>query len=185
MPEHPVDVVSQVVADHRAVESLFADLAAGRGDRPAVVQVIVRELSLHAGVEELVVYPAVAERVPSGGALVDTDLAQHQALKDVLVRLDGADPHAATTSRDLAEAQRLVAQHVAHEEGTVLPALQAVLGVAELASLGDAFLRAKEKAPTHPHPRAPNRPPLNAIADAAAAIVDRTRDVIRRRRESR
>ena len=59
MPEHPVDVISQVTADHRAVEALLSDLATGRGDGTEVLQTIVRELSLHAGTEELVVYPVV------------------------------------------------------------------------------------------------------------------------------
>src|SRR5262245_32303586 len=79
--EHPVDVVSQITADHRAVESLLADLDAGRGDRGDVIRVIVRELSIHAAAEELVVYPVVARRAADGETLNDLDVAQHHALK--------------------------------------------------------------------------------------------------------
>jgi hypothetical protein len=178
MPEHPVDVVSQVTADHRAVEALFSDLESRRGDADEVLRVIVRELSLHAGVEELVLYPVVEDRLPDGHAINETDLAQHQELKEVLVELDGADPDAPATARSLEQAKQLVMQHVRHEETAVLPRFVDVVGADERAELGDLFLKAKLKAPTHPHPHAPNRPPLNAVADAVAAVVDRARDAV-------
>jgi hypothetical protein len=44
---------------------------------------------------------------------------------------------------------------------------------------------AKALAPTRPHPHAPNRPPLNVLAGAGAAIVDRARDVVTRRGHER
>lgn len=179
MPEHPVDVISQVTADHRAVEALLADFAAGRGRPKDVLQVIVRELSLHAGVEELLVYPAARRRIDGGDQIVDADLSQHQSLKEVLVRLDGADPETADVQRDIDEAARLVAEHVEHEETVMLPALAGTLSDEERAELGDLFLKAKQYAPTHPHPHAPNTPPLNAVADAVAAVLDRARDKVR------
>jgi hemerythrin superfamily protein len=180
MPEHNIDVVTQVTADHRAVEALLADLEAGRGDRGAVIQVIVRELSLHAGVEELVVYPVVQAEVEGGEELNQTDLEQHQKLKEVLARLDGADPALVSTAADLEAVQRLVQEHVEHEERQVLPKLENEVSAPRRAELGDLFLKAKAKAPTHPHPRAPNTPPLNAVADAVAAVVDRARDTLSR-----
>jgi len=176
--EHPVDVVTQVTADHRAVEALFSDLEAGRGDRAEVIRVIVRELSLHAGVEELVVYPVARKRIADGDQLVDHDLEEHQALKKVLVRLDGTDPQADSTARDLDEAKRLVSEHVSHEESELLPKLTTALDDGERAELGDLFLKGKEHAPTHPHPHAPNTPPFNAIADAVAALLDKARDAV-------
>jgi len=180
VPEHPVDVITQVTADHRAVEALFADLDAGRGDRAEVIRVIVRELSLHAGVEELVVYPAARRRLADGDAVVAADLHEHQALKRVLVRLDGADAESSETATHLQEAKRLVVEHVQHEETILLPQVSSEFDEDERAELGDLFVKAKEHAPTHPHPHAPNTPPLNAIADAVAALLDKTRDAFHR-----
>jgi hypothetical protein len=180
VPEHPIEVISQIMADHRAVEALLDDFEAKRGQPDEVLRTIVRELSLHAGVEELVVYPVVESRVDGGAALNKVDLAQHEALKQVLVRLDGADPSESSAANDCADMKRLVTEHVTHEETTVLPKLAAALSPAELAELGDAFLKAKEHAPTHPHPHAPNRPPMNVVADSVAAVVDKIRDAAHR-----
>jgi hypothetical protein len=39
---------------------------------------------------------------------------------------------------------------------------------------------AKKFAPTRPHPQAPNTPPGNVIAGAAAAVTDKARDMLKR-----
>ena len=42
--------------------------------------------------------------------------------------------------------------------------------------LGADFLAAKDKAPTRPHPLAPDTGPVNAVAGALAAPIDKLRD---------
>ena len=42
--------------------------------------------------------------------------------------------------------------------------------------LREAFEKARDKAPTHPHPHAPSTPPANVVAGAVAAPVDKVRD---------
>ncbi|MDP9389263.1 MAG: hypothetical protein M3Q48_15440 [Actinomycetota bacterium] len=45
-----------------------------------------------------------------------------------------------------------------------------------MAEIGDAMAQAREKAPTRPHPRAPDTPPGNVVAGTAASIADKARD---------
>ena len=53
------------------------------------------------------------------------------------------------------------------------------MGAARMKGLGEAFTKAKDKAPTHPHPHAPDTPPGSVIAGAAAAAVDKVRDKLK------
>src|SRR5947209_7357066 len=42
--------------------------------------------------------------------------------------------------------------------------------------LAQAMEKAKKVAPTHPHPRAPDTPPGNLVAGAAAGAIDKAQD---------
>jgi hypothetical protein len=54
-----MDAIELLCHDHRMVEQLFRDYraAATDGQRRGVVEIIVRELSKHAALEELMFYP--------------------------------------------------------------------------------------------------------------------------------
>jgi hypothetical protein len=45
-----------------------------------------------------------------------------------------------------------------------------------LRRLGEQIQAAKDRAPTRPHPSAPDRPPLNKLLAPGAGLVDRIRD---------
>jgi hypothetical protein len=56
------------------------------------------------------------------------------------------------------------------------------MGRAELQELGSSLAAAKTAAPTRPHPRTPDTPPGNLVAQAVTAPVDavaRFRDKVR------
>ena len=69
-----------------------------------------------------------------------------------------------------------VRHHVKEEEHDLFSLVRTGLGCAALADLGDALVAAKASAPTHPHPRASDVPPANALAGATAGVVDRVGD---------
>ena len=50
------------------------------------------------------------------------------------------------------------------------------LGPDDRIELGKRYVKAKEAAPTHPHPHAPDSPPGNVVLGPVAALVDRVRD---------
>jgi iron-sulfur cluster repair protein YtfE (RIC family) len=167
--------------DHREIEELFALFDKGAVDRGEIAGRLRRALSVHAAAEEQVLYPAL-RTVAGGDTLAERSLGEHQQVKEALAELDAMavdDPRFAPT---LATLRSQVAAHVAEEEQAALPLLDRHVGEERLEQLSHRFATAKKMAPTHPHPRAPNTPPANMVAGAAAAILDRARDAVGRLR---
>lgn len=173
-----LDAIELLEHDHRMVEQLFRDYdaAASGTQRRGVVEILVRELSKHAALEELTVYPFAARLLPEGRVDVDEHLNEHMAVKKTLAALDGLPEGDGREPVLVGELQREIEHHVAEEEGRFFPALRAAIDDQALAELGAQLDQAKKVAPTRPHPAAPDQPPLLALAAPIAAIYDRLRD---------
>jgi hemerythrin superfamily protein len=142
------DAIEVVTTDHRVVEQLFVHLMATKVPEDAELRAelarrIVRELSVHAAIEEDALYPVVRRHVDGGDDLVDRSVAEHQALKDQLERLDGMTPEDGEFTATAEALRALVAQHVQEEEQTVLPALRDSVPGERLYELGDELEKAK------------------------------------------
>ncbi|MBO0866196.1 MAG: hemerythrin domain-containing protein, partial [Mycobacterium sp.] len=87
-----MDALDMLNHDHRMVEQLFRDYQAAKSDqqRRGVVEVAIRELSKHAALEELMVYPLAKEALSDGEQEIDHHLDEHMAVKKTLVALDEA-----------------------------------------------------------------------------------------------
>jgi hemerythrin superfamily protein len=173
-----MDAIELLMHDHRIVEQLFVDYGAAKNDeqRRGIVEILVRELSKHAALEELTVYPLARKVLPEGTVDVDEHLAEHMAVKKTLLALDKLGQGAADERRLVEELQREIEQHVAEEEGQFLPALRGAIDEEALQELGAQLDAAKKLAPTRPHPNIPDHPPGEAILGAVGAIYDRLRD---------
>jgi hemerythrin superfamily protein len=176
------DPVVVIKKDHQAVERLFRRFERSRSgaERKRIADRMVRELSVHAAIEEQLVYPAIRRRMNGAEPQVLLSLEEHHFAKVALAeieRLDGSDERLEPKVHVLIENVR---RHVQEEERELLPALKRALPPEELQSLADALLRARTTAPTRPHPAAPDEPPANALANAGAAAYDRSRDAIGR-----
>lgn len=183
MAENPtgtrLDAIELLTNDHRTVEQLFGQLEAATGEAARdAAEEIVRELSVHAVIEETVLYPAAREAL-EGEELVDHSLDEHQQVKELLTQVDGKPADDPETRRVFGEIKSAVEEHVEEEEGQLFPQLRGQLDEERLKQLGDAMEKAKSLAPTHPHPHAPDRPPGNVIASVPAALLDKVRDALR------
>jgi hemerythrin superfamily protein len=180
---HPTDAVTVVLKnDHHAVEQLFRRFERSRGpaQRKRLVAQMVRELSIHAAIEEQLVYPALRRRLDGQAPAVLLALEEHHFAKLALAeieRLDAADERFEPKVRVLIDNVR---RHVAEEERDLLPAMKRALSPEELRALADSLVRARSSAPTRPHPTAPDEPPANALTNAGAAAYDRSRDALGR-----
>lgn len=173
------DAISLIKGDHRTVEGLFQQFSDPAVDeRAQVVGAIIHELSVHAAVEEMILYPAVRKSVPGGESLANEALQEHQQVKETLAQLDGMDVTDQRVAAMVAELQAAVGDHVREEESEILPALQSALGSEEIDDMGRKIARAKAVAPTRPHPHAPDTPPGNMIAGLPAGLLDRIRDAL-------
>jgi len=178
-----LDAIELLQHDHRMVEQLFRDYgsAASANQRKGVVDILVRELSKHAAVEEELFYPLANRIVPAGAAKVEQHLREHLEVKRVLAELDGMSPEDDRMDDLVQRLQGDVAQHVQEEEGELMPKVRDHLDEQALRELGEEIETAKRRAPTRPHPSAPDRPPALTLAAPVAAINDRLRDRIQRR----
>jgi hemerythrin superfamily protein len=173
-----MDAITLLKQDHRTVEALFRRFENGLdGDEKRdVVQTIIRELSVHAVIEEQVLYPAIKQAVPDGDDLAGEGIDEHQEVKETLAGLDGMDPSDGGFDQRVRSLIADVRHHVEEEENDMFPKLAAALSSDRLEEMGSAMESAKRVAPTRPHPHAPSTPPGNLIAGAVAGPLDRARD---------
>jgi hypothetical protein len=174
----PQNAITLLTADHRTVEGLWQQAQTTSGDRTVLIDTIVRELSIHDGIEKQILYPAIQRDVPNGGPLVDRALTEHQKVSELLAAVEAAGDDTEKAFTVLAEAIANVVEHVAEEEAQLFPALKAALRPQALLDLGRELELAKRVGPTHPHPAAPNSGLGAKIAGLTGGIMDRTKDAI-------
>jgi hemerythrin-like domain-containing protein len=175
------DAIELLTTDHREVEQMFRQIESlPEGDpRSALVAGVIRELSVHAAIEEQVLYPAMRKALPDGDHLVQEAIEEHQQVKETLAAIERADSPAERDPQ-LVSLIGNVRHHVEEEETELFPKLRASITTAELQEMGSKLAAAKKLAPTHPHPNAPNTPPGNVVGGVAAAVIDRARDALKR-----
>jgi hypothetical protein len=189
------DIVDVLTRDHNQVKALLEQLSALPGKRKggsqaqmsarkSIVDMVTVKLSRHESTEEQYLWPTVRRVLPDGDERADTALQQEQEGKDLLTRLgrlDGDDDEFDELVEELTLAAR---KHVAFEEKVFLD-LRARMPQEERERLAQTFGKREEKAPTRPHPHAPDTPPADKVAGAAGAALDKARDATGRRPAAR
>jgi hemerythrin superfamily protein len=174
------DAIALLKKDHREVEGLFSRYrtlgARATKTKREVVRTLVRELSIHAAMEEQFLYPRTAQLGRAGERETEHALDEHHEVKEILAELDGMDPDDERMDALVGRLMSSVSEHVEEEEKELFPAVQKSMSKDELVALGEIMRLGKKTAPTRPHPRAPSTPPGNMITGMAAAVVDRARD---------
>ncbi|MGV9746994.1 hemerythrin domain-containing protein [Rhodococcus zopfii] len=123
------------------------------GLRTMVTDLVVAE-SRHEAIEQQFFWPLVRERLEDGNP---GEPEYHGALVAFI------------------EAGR---KHIAYEQNVVWPRMAAALSESELQDLGATLARARQKAPTRPHPDTPSGPGAQKTMGAAAAELDKLRDAV-------
>ena len=177
-----MDAIALLKADHRSVEELFHQYE-NAGDRAfatktKVVSEIIRELSVHAEIEESVFYPVAARAAAQTKSMILESLEEHLGVKRILADLEKMEP---TDERFDAKATVLIEQvrhHVSEEEEDLFPRVSDGLSPERLAELGDQLDNAKSVVPTRPHPNAPDAAPGKVVAGLVSGVIDRAKDVV-------
>jgi hemerythrin superfamily protein len=177
-----MNAITLLKNDHKTVEDLFKRFEklgprAVKSKRD-VVDRIIRELSIHAVIEEMFLYPAVREAASGGkaGEMVLESLEEHHIVKWVLSELEGLPADHERFDAKVTVLMENVRHHVKEEESDLFPQVNKLLGRGQLDELGDAMAKAKKTVPTRPHPRSPDEPPGNIVAGAGAALIDKAVD---------
>jgi hemerythrin superfamily protein len=163
--------------DHGNVEALCKEFEAlDTGDaagKRRVVDHLIEQLSVHAAIEEQVFYPAVRAADAEANGVVLEALEEHHVVKWTLRELETMPP---TDERFDAKVRVLiesVRHHVEEEENELFEDVRRAIPTQDLETLGESLTKAKETAPTRPHPRTPDEPPLNALIGMPVAVIDK------------
>jgi hemerythrin superfamily protein len=157
------DVIELLLADHEQAKALL-----GRFDhtepteRAAYFYEVVTALVRHEVAEERVVYPIIRHAVPGGEQEAKARIAEQSEVEKLLVTL-----------------RRAVLDHAGAEEATTFPLLGQMEDDESRLALGGLYELAKAKAPSHPHPHAPQTPPGDVIFGVVASLFDKARDAVR------
>lgn len=177
------DAISVLKADHRRVEELFKrfDAAGPRAlkTKRSLVDRMITELSVHAAIEETLLYPAARSEVPETESEVLEALEEHHVVKWELSELEGMAPDDERFTAKVTVMMENVRHHVKEEESTLFPALRKHLSRIRLVELGEELEHGRGVAPTRPHPRGPDSPPQALAVDAVAGALDKARELVR------
>jgi hemerythrin superfamily protein len=178
------DAIVLLRNDHKTVEKLFKQFEK-LGDnahktKRDVVDKIIEELSIHAAIEEQHFYPTIREKAPDVADEVLEGLEEHHIVKWTLSELEDMDPAAERFDAKVTVLMESVRHHVEEEEADMFPKVRAALGRKELQELGELMEKSKAVSPKRPHPKAPDTPPGNLIANPGAAAVDGARKGLRK-----
>jgi hemerythrin superfamily protein len=112
--------------DHRNVARLFARFERCRpGEREAVAARICAELTVHATIEEELLYPAAAEHLSDAKSkLVDHAHVEHATLKGLIHQIVQSDSSTRLYPALVKVLGEYVKHHVKEEEGEMFPALR-------------------------------------------------------------
>ena len=137
------DVIKLLETDHREVEDLFASAESTNGAaKQQVVTKIASELTLHAEVEEQVVYPAMREAGLDD--LVDEAEQEHSKVKQLVAQLETMDATTDGVDGVLAELKADVQHHVEEEESEGFPKFRDAVDQAKLQELATQVEEAKQ-----------------------------------------
>jgi len=174
------DILDLLAADHQLVEERFTTLdSAHATDRHSLFCELVHTLVGHEVAEELVVYPAIVHDAPDGEAEAKPRLEEQAEAEQKLADMEKMDPASPEFGAQLAQLKSAVLAHAKAEEARIFPLLRHVETPASRAEMADRYQRAKDKAPTHPHPHSPDTPPGNKLLGSVAALFDKARDAVK------
>jgi hemerythrin superfamily protein len=177
-----MDAIAMLKADHKTVEGLFTRFEKA-GERAHVkkreiVDRLIEELSIHAAVEEQLLYPVVRATIPDAEESALESLEEHHVVKWLLWELETMEATDERFDAKVSVLMDLVRHHVEEEEADLFPKLRDELGRKILNDLGEAMASARQLAPTKPHPEAGDTPPRNLVSGAAAGVADRIGDTV-------
>lgn len=174
------DVVALLMAQHGQIRNLFDEVEQSSGDaRRDAFRRLVRMLAVHETAEEEVVHPYVKRAADGGDDIVADRLGEEKLAKQALSALEDVDPEDEAFLPRLRSLRMDVMQHARAEERYEFSQLRRLNDPARLASMAKAVQVAEATAPTHPHPGVESGA-KNVALGPLAAMVDRTRDAVRK-----
>ncbi|WP_448315976.1 hemerythrin domain-containing protein, partial [Streptomyces sp. CO7] len=128
--------------DHDELERMMSAYEAADPDgpqRPELWRDIVQLVFSHAFAEETVLWPLLRRVSEDGEALTAVVEEEHQAVNELVARVEEADAADARREEWIAEAFALIRQDIRDEEDELLPLLRAALDDRRLRQVGASW----------------------------------------------
>lgn len=122
------DVLAELKDDHKRVKKAYRDFQKldGEDDPEAceqLVQQVLDELSVHASVEEELLYPAAREAIADEN-LIDEAEVEHESMHTLIDQLRAMSPEDEKYAARFTVLCEYVLHHVKEEEGEIFPQLE-------------------------------------------------------------
>lgn len=169
-----MNAISLIKQDHNNVDRLFSDFEQTDDprERRRLVNHMIEQLSVHAAIEESVLYPALRTKVGEDEPHLLEALEEHHATKHTLAEIERMSPFSQRFEAKVTVLIEQVRHHVEEEEQDIFEMMRTRMTNQELEELADRLQAARSTAPTRPHPRL-GETPLNAVLGLPIAVADR------------
>ncbi|GIF97587.1 hemerythrin domain-containing protein [Catellatospora citrea] len=170
------DVIDLLLSHHEQIKQLFGQVGRAHGEqKQAAWRDLKNLLVLHESIEQQLVHPLVARRVPDGEDLIESRLQEEQQAVEDLTRLYEMGIDHPQFDDGLIELRDAVVEHAELEEDEEFGYLRDNVPTEQLIGLA-AAARAAERIASRPHAETPASGPQNG---SPAAIADRVRGALR------
>ncbi|MHB8717781.1 MAG: hemerythrin domain-containing protein [Candidatus Dormibacteria bacterium] len=170
------DGIALLRDDHATARRLFRDYRRtgqrAHAAKRKLVDRIITELSVHAGIEETVFYPRLRAQDPELLGHVLESLEEHHVVKLLCSELERMDPRDERFDAKVQVLSENVEHHMEEEEKDIFPRVRRAFRRDDLRVMGEDLAAARTVVPSRPHPHAPDQPPGNVAAALVTAPVD-------------
>lgn len=172
------DVVDILTLDHREMEELLDRIqrSPDAEQRRDLTDTLIAEVMRHSVAEEMYVYPVMEKRIPDGEEEAEHDREEHDEIVQVMKQLEDADAAEPAFMDCVHKLDELLRHHAKDEEVDQFPKLRQRIPGETLVELGRKVEKAKQMAPTRPHPSAPHSELFHKTVGVGVGMVDRLRD---------
>jgi hemerythrin superfamily protein len=139
--------------DHRKVEALFKTILHEKSStlvqQRKNIATVLAELTLHAKIEESLLYPAVfgkTKRDSDERLEVFEAFEEHGAMKDLIKKIKRSSGRDESLKAKVQVLSEITEHHVKEEESTFFPEAEKLLGHEQLAEIGRKILAIKKRA---------------------------------------
>ncbi|MFQ3787054.1 hemerythrin domain-containing protein [Halomonas sp. A29] len=172
------DVVDILTIDHREMEDLLDQIQRSPDveQRRDLTDTLIAEVVRHAVAEEMHLYPVMEKRIPDGEEEAEHDKEEHDEIVQVMKQLEDTDAAEPVFMDRVQKLDELLRHHAKDEEVDQFPKLRQRISREDLVELGRKVEKAKQMAPTRPHPSAPHSELFHKTVGPGVGMVDRLRD---------
>jgi hypothetical protein len=174
------DVIALLTLDHRDMLELLGQIdgTPDPSQRRDLADTAIAEVMRHSVAEEMFVYPAMEEHLPSGTEDVEHDKQEHDEIVQVMKQMEDVDASGPEFMGLVRQLEEKLQHHAHDEESEQFPKLRTHLSEDALVDMGHKVEAAKRLAPTRPHPSAPHSELFHKTVGPGIGMIDRLRDAL-------